>query len=122
MSRVPITVMGYHCDRCGHEWIPRDGKLDVEPKVCPRCHSARWNTPRKEGNSYEDFRTAIQRVMKAAGKPLTWSEVRTVANLTQLFPNNQWVRRLESDIGLRRKRDGRGIILWHLIESNSEPI
>ena len=24
MPRVPITVMGYRCERCSHEWIPRD--------------------------------------------------------------------------------------------------
>ena len=24
MARVPITVMGYRCERCAHEWIPKD--------------------------------------------------------------------------------------------------
>ncbi len=122
MSRVPITVMGYHCDRCAHEWIPPGGNYDLEPEICPKCHSPSWNTPRKQGNSYEDFKTAIQNVMRATAKPLTWTEIRTTTGLSQLFPNNQWVYRLESDIGLRRQRDNRGIILWHLGENDLEPI
>jgi len=40
-----VTLAGYRCDRCGHEWVPRD-KLK-EPLVCPKCKSAYWNTPRK---------------------------------------------------------------------------
>jgi Zn finger protein HypA/HybF involved in hydrogenase expression len=27
------------CQRCGHTWIPR---ID-DVKVCPKCHSYRWN-------------------------------------------------------------------------------
>jgi predicted Zn-ribbon and HTH transcriptional regulator len=36
---------GYQCDRCGHEWLPREKAVD--PKVCPKCKSPYWNTPRK---------------------------------------------------------------------------
>jgi|HubBroStandDraft_1064217.scaffolds.fasta_scaffold783636_1 hypothetical protein len=46
MARVPITVMGFKCERCGHEWVPRS-ESDVEPRVCPKCHSAWWNKPPK---------------------------------------------------------------------------
>ena len=28
MARVPITVMGFRCDRCAHEWIPRPGAVE----------------------------------------------------------------------------------------------
>jgi hypothetical protein len=33
------------CNRCGHEWIPRDEK---PPKVCPnpKCKSPYWNKER----------------------------------------------------------------------------
>lgn len=41
---VDITVKGYRCKRCGHEWTP---KKKEEPKVCPHCKSPYWNTARK---------------------------------------------------------------------------
>ena len=39
-----ITVAGHKCERCGHEWVPRPGDT---PRICPKCKSARWDTPRK---------------------------------------------------------------------------
>ena len=115
MARVPITVMGFRCDRCHHEWIPRG---DEEPRVCPACHSHLWNQPHKKVRmTYEDFSSKIAHVLKDAGKPLTWTEIRTTAALPQAFPNNQWVRRMEQDIGLTRRREKDGIIHWQLRES-----
>jgi hypothetical protein len=64
--------------------------------------------------SYEDFRDKIAATLRQAGKPLTWTEVRTAANLPQAFPNNQWVHRMETDIGLIRRRESDGIIHWLL--------
>ena len=103
MSRVPITVMGYHCERCAHEWVPRGGAED-EPRVCPKCRSPWWNRPRKTVMPYEDFRDRVAKSLRDAGKPLTWTEIRTASGLHQAFPNNQWVHRLEADIGLHRQR------------------
>ncbi len=40
-----VKLDGYRCDRCEHEWLPRDRTQD--PKVCPKCKSPYWNTPRK---------------------------------------------------------------------------
>ena len=117
MARVPITVMGFRCERCGHEWIPRGGAED-EPRVCPNCKSPYWNKARKSATSYEAFSKAVATALKDAGKPLTWTEVRTAARLPQAFPNNKWVRRMESDIGMKRERDAHGIIHWR-IESPS---
>jgi hypothetical protein len=118
MARVPITVMGFRCDQCGHEWIPRGGSPDEEPRVCPRCHSALWNQPeKKQRMSYDDFKSKITKVLRDAGKPLTWTEIRTAAALPQAFPNNQWVHRMESDIGLCRRRENDGIIHWTLKET-----
>ena len=37
--------------------------------------------------------------------------------LPQAFPNNQWVHRMESDIGLIRWRQKDGIIQWELKET-----
>lgn len=114
MARVPITVMGFRCDRCEHEWIPRDSEND--PRVCPKCKSPNWNTPRKAASmmSYEDFRDKIEQTLKQEGKPLTWTEVRTIAKLPQAFPNNQWAHRMEKDIGLKREKDKHGVIHWQL--------
>lgn len=109
MPRVPITVMGYHCDRCGHEWIPKGAQN--EPAVCPKCKSPYWNRPRRSMLTYEDFRDKVQSILKAKG-PLTWTEIRTVAKLPQAFPNNKWVRRLEDDISLNRNKDAHGIFKW----------
>ncbi len=51
MPKVPITVMGYRCERCGHEWVPR---MDSEPRVCAKCKSPYWNTPRTRGVAATD--------------------------------------------------------------------
>ncbi len=40
-----VKLWGYKCERCGHEWLPRT--QGQEPKVCPRCKSPYWNTPRR---------------------------------------------------------------------------
>jgi hypothetical protein len=67
--------------------------------------------------SYESFRDKITTTLRQAGKPLTWTEVRTTANLPQAFPNNQWVHKMEKDIGLTRRREKDGIIHWELKET-----
>lgn len=42
--RMAITTRpGFSCERCRHQWTPRKHE---EPKVCPKCKSAYWNTPR----------------------------------------------------------------------------
>ena len=43
MARV--TLEGFRCERCEHEWVPRD--KGQEPTVCPKCKSPYWNKPRK---------------------------------------------------------------------------
>ena len=114
MARVPITVMGYRCERCSHEWIPRD--VEQEPAVCPKCKSPYWNRPRKSGESmltYEAFRDAVRGTLKSNG-PLTWTEIRTIAKLPQKFPNNKWVHQMEKDIGLKRSKDEHGILKWNI--------
>lgn len=120
MARIPITVMGYRCERCGHEWVPRNDP-DDEPRTCPKCRSAYWNRPKKSMMPYDEFKAAIVRTLKSAEGPLTWTEIRTFSRLPQLFPNNQWVRRLEKDIGLRRHREPNGVIHWELNKDAAEP-
>jgi predicted Zn-ribbon and HTH transcriptional regulator len=44
MKQVKLTVFGFRCTRCGHEWVPREER---EPRVCPKCKSPYWNRPRQ---------------------------------------------------------------------------
>lgn len=45
MGKIKITVDGYKCERCEHEWVPRDKS---HPRVCPKCKSPYWDKPRKK--------------------------------------------------------------------------
>ena len=69
---------------------------------------------------YDDFKAKVATTLKSESEPVTWTEVRTKAGLPQLFPNNEWVRRMEKDIGLRRTKDSHGIIHWDLAGDESE--
>lgn len=40
-----ITVEGYRCERCDHEWVPRE-TTEGDPTICPYCKSPYWNKPR----------------------------------------------------------------------------
>ena len=115
MARVPITILGYRCERCDHEWIPR-GDTKGDPRVCPKCKSPYWDRPRRKNPplEYEEFRDAVQATLGSTERPMTWTEIRTKSKLPQKWPNNQWVRRLERDISLLRIRDANGIIHWSL--------
>lgn len=112
MARVPITIMGYKCERCEHEWVPRD--FNREPRVCPKCKSPYWDRPREKRMAYEEFRDGVQKALTDADRPLTWTEIRTITGLPQRFPNNKWVRRLEGDLGMKRERTKGGMIHWQL--------
>jgi hyperosmotically inducible periplasmic protein len=61
MAKVILRVEGCRCERCGHEWVPRRGAKP--PKVCPRCKSPYWDTPRRSPKltSAEQSRAAAVR-------------------------------------------------------------
>jgi hypothetical protein len=59
------------------------------------------------------FKNTIYEVLQNAEEPLTWTEIKNAADLPQKVPNNQWVHRMEQDIGLVRERTG-DRILWKL--------
>lgn len=42
-----ITLKGFQCERCEHKWLPKENTKD-KPKVCPKCKSPYWDTPRKK--------------------------------------------------------------------------
>ena len=113
MALIPITLLGFRCERCAHEWIPRGGVED-QPRVCPKCRSPWWDRPPKaKPMPYEEFRDKVATAL-SNGEVHTWTQVRTAAGFSQLFPNNQWVRRMEQDIGLHRHRSADGIIHWQI--------
>ena len=60
MAEFKLEVTAYKCNRCGHQWIPREKK---KPTICPKCKSPYWNKPRKnnkerenENNTQNNFR------------------------------------------------------------------
>jgi hypothetical protein len=41
-----IKVMGYHCEKCGYDWVPK--KKGEIPRCCARCHVITYDEkPRK---------------------------------------------------------------------------
>ncbi len=44
-SMAIVKLSGYRCERCEHEWFPRNRK---EPLVCPKCKSPYWNKQKKK--------------------------------------------------------------------------
>ena len=52
MARVMISVEGFRCERCSHEWVPRN--KGVEPRVCPSCKNPYWNRPKKRDKATGD--------------------------------------------------------------------
>ena len=44
-----IQLWGYRCERCQHEWLPRE--KDKAPRVCPKCKSPYWDRPRQPKKS-----------------------------------------------------------------------
>ena len=44
-TMAKITVLGYRCERCLHEWVPRRSST-TEPRTCPKCKSPYWDRPR----------------------------------------------------------------------------
>ena len=44
MAEFKMEVTAYKCDRCWHQWIPREKE---KPTICPKCKSPYWNKPRK---------------------------------------------------------------------------
>jgi len=47
MAKVKLS--GYRCERCGHEWLPREKRRD--PTVCPKCKSPYWDRKREKAKN-----------------------------------------------------------------------
>ncbi len=46
MAEIIIKTKGFKCERCDHEWVPRN--KTERPIICPSCKSPYWNRPRKK--------------------------------------------------------------------------
>ena len=44
MPKIKITVDGWACTRCKHQWISR---VKRKPCICPKCGSAYWDKERR---------------------------------------------------------------------------
>ena len=44
MATVEIKQTGFQCERCRHQWVPRN--IKQAPTVCPKCKSPYWNRPK----------------------------------------------------------------------------
>ena len=44
-TEARILIPGWLCLRCGHKWVSRNGNGDEDPRICPRCKSAWFDTP-----------------------------------------------------------------------------
>ncbi|MFK4703363.1 ATP-binding protein [Roseateles asaccharophilus] len=44
-AMAKVLLMGCRCERCMHEWVPRE--KDKDPTVCPSCKSPYWDKPRR---------------------------------------------------------------------------
>jgi hypothetical protein len=49
MAKVQIKAWGFRCERCEHQWVPRN--VEDEPRVCPKCKSPYWNKPRRDAKA-----------------------------------------------------------------------
>jgi len=64
--------------------------------------------------TYEEFKQIVKEELEKAPDGLTWSQIRERRpELYQKFPANQWVRRMEKDIGLTRSTLA-GKTIWRL--------
>lgn len=43
---MEVSLKGFQCQRCGHQWKPRKAGT---PKKCPGCDSSSWQVPRGKG-------------------------------------------------------------------------
>jgi predicted Zn-ribbon and HTH transcriptional regulator len=45
LTGMKLRLTTLKCQRCGHEWIPRQ----AEVRICPKCKSAKWDVPKPRG-------------------------------------------------------------------------
>jgi len=64
---------------------------------------------------YEEFRNRIFEVLYFEDESKSWSYVREEADLPQEVPNNEWVSRMEKEMGLIREKNSEGRVEWKVV-------
>ncbi len=64
--------------------------------------------------TFSEFKESIQSGLVDAPDGLTWQELRAAKNLAYERPCPTWVKRLESEIGLRRVKGSSRALVWIL--------
>lgn len=63
--------------------------------------------------TYEVFKSKIVELLTKNQTGLTWTAIQEKLTLSQKVPNNRWVRQLENETGLIRRKDD-GDTFWYL--------
>lgn len=63
---------------------------------------------------YQDFRDCIQDELRENPDGLTWAELRDRLDLPYRQPCPEWVKRMESEMGLSRARGAGRAYVWRL--------
>jgi len=74
------------------------------------------NMPEKPKKmTYEEFKSIIRTELEKAPEGLTWTEIKNKRHeFYQKVPNNLWVRMLEKELGMIRKKELDGKTIWRL--------
>ncbi len=69
---------------------------------------------------YSEFRDAVRDFLFLNADGATWKELQDALDLPWDRPCPEWVKRLETDIGLRRKEKRGRALLWRLRKEAQE--
>ncbi len=69
---------------------------------------------------YTEFRDAVRDFLFLNADGATWKELKDALDLPWDRPCPEWVKRLETDIGLRRKEKRGRALLWKLRKEAQE--
>jgi hypothetical protein len=89
------------------EQLKWENGSELESKVTDNSLILRLMTekPQSDKMTYETFKQIIQEELEKEPHGLTWTEIRARRpELYQVVPNNLWVRTLERDIGLIKRK------------------
>ncbi len=63
--------------------------------------------------SYEEFKNKVFNLLNSRPSGFIWQEIKDSLGLEIAVPNNRWVRKLEKDISLKRRKEGT-TTYWYL--------
>lgn len=73
-----IKIDGFGCDRCGHQWAPREP--GQPPTVCPKCKSPYWDRPRQSDLRAAGYVKSIYTKDQLHGKRVEFELLRDNSN------------------------------------------